>query len=424
MKRRFFLSITGALAWMLFSTIWSASWIRDASGALPPVYALGVIAGIALLPGYLMSAMFLSNLMHTHFGMVDPAVREPVTVLICARNEAGHIYRTIQSITSQRYAGTIDVLCVDNGSRDTTREEIAQAIVHLQRPGRTVRLLRCPIPGKAYALNAGLARIQTRYFVTVDADTRLQETAICAIMHRLLSSGAACVAGNLLVARADNWVQKMQIYDYLISIAAIKRYQGSYGATLVAQGAFSAYRTQAVRETGGWTQGAGEDIVLTYRLLARGDASLYAPQAIGYTEVPRTLGDLSRQRIRWARGMFEGLRAVKPWQQPGVFGGYFEALNLSIVYLDLAYTGGFLVGVVLALMGMPWLVGLMTLLTLPLVGMGMYSVYRFQTRIPTLRVRNSAWGLVCFLVVFQPVQSLCSLRGYAQALTRRRLAWK
>ena len=45
----------------------------------------------------------------------------------------------------------------------------------------------------------------------------------------------------------------------LISIAAIKRFQGSYGSTLVAQGAFSAYDTDAVRRAGGWEQCAGED---------------------------------------------------------------------------------------------------------------------------------------------------------------------
>ena len=80
----------------------------------------------------------------------------------------------------------------------------------------------------------------------------------------------------------------MQIYDYLISIAAIKRFQGSYGSTLVAQGAFSAYDTQAVREAGGWEQCAGEDIVLTYRLLAQGRLSLYerAPSDIPRCRTP------------------------------------------------------------------------------------------------------------------------------------------
>lgn len=164
--------------------------------------------------------------------------------------------------------------------------------------------------------------------------------------------------------------------------------------------------------------------MLTYRLLALGRTSLYEPRAVGFTTVPRTLWGLWRQRARWARGMFEGLRAVKPWQQPTLYGGYFEALNLSILYLDLAYVFGFLAGVVMALLGMPWLVGGTTLLTLPALAVGMASVYAFQRRIAGIRMKNSMAGLLCFVTLFQPVQSLCSLDGYARELMGFRLRWK
>ena len=85
--------------------------------------------------------------------------------------------------------------------------------------------------------------------------------------------------------------------------------------------------------------------------------------AIGYTEVPHTLGALCRQRIRWARGMFDGLRAVAPWGQRSFFGGYFESLNLSIIFLDVAFIFGFWAGVVLLCLGRDWLVGCCLLYT-------------------------------------------------------------
>ena len=83
--------------------------------------------------------------------------------------------------------------------------------------------------------------MRNEYFVTVDADTRLETSALAAIVGRIAATGAGCVAGNLVSAGARTWVQKMQFWDYFVNIAAIKRYQGSYGATLVAQGAFSAW---------------------------------------------------------------------------------------------------------------------------------------------------------------------------------------
>jgi len=43
----------------------------------------------------------------------------------------------------------------------------------------------------------------------------------------------------------------MQLYDYALSICAIKFIQSTYNSTLVAQGAFSIYRTEKLIEAGG-----------------------------------------------------------------------------------------------------------------------------------------------------------------------------
>lgn len=318
----------------------------------------------------------------------------------------------------------MEILCVDNGSTDGTRAQISRAIDELVTPRRMIRMLTCPQKGKGNALNMALAHVYTRYLVTVDADTLLERRAVSRIIGRISQSGAGCVAGNLLTKEGRSLIEKMQIYDYLISIAAIKRFQGSYGSTLVAQGAFSAYDTQAVREAGGWEQCAGEDIVLTYRLLAQGRLSLYEPGAIGYTSVPDTLRGLCRQRMRWARGMFDGLRAVRPWQQKSFFAGYFESLNLSIIVLDVTFIFGFWVGVLLLCMGMNWFVGWLTLWMLPALLITAVSVYVFQRRQEGVVIRHSAMGALCFLLLFQTIQSFCSLAGYAQAALKRPLSWK
>ena len=91
----------------------------------------------------------------------------------------------------------------------------------------------------------------------------------------------------------------------------------------MAQGAFSAYRTEVVRETGGWQNVLGEDIVLTYALLQQGLVSSYEPAAVGYTEVPQTCNGLYNQRKRWAIGMLEGLSSVPPWRQGSAYSLYF-----------------------------------------------------------------------------------------------------
>lgn len=89
-------------------------------------------------------------------------------------------------------------------------------------------------------------------------------------MNHIVSCESVCVAGNLFVQNPKaSLAARMQNYDYLLSIAAVKRFQGSYQSTLVAQGAFSAYQTEAVQQIGGWQDVMGEDIVLTYQCSAR-----------------------------------------------------------------------------------------------------------------------------------------------------------
>lgn len=248
---KFFASAAAALVWLWVSAALAVPWVRGAALHLPFAYVVFVVAGVALLPAYLMGAMFLSNLLHRKLPpRFHPGCR-PVSVIVCARNEEKGIYGTIGSIARQEYDGRVTILCVDNGSTDGTMAEMRRAAADFSRPGRIIRLYGCCEPGKARALNESLRHVQDEYFVTVDADTRLETSALAAIVGRIAVTGAGCVAGNLVSAGARTWVQKMQFWDYFVNIAAIKRYQGSYGATLVAQGAFSAYETAAVQAAGG-----------------------------------------------------------------------------------------------------------------------------------------------------------------------------
>lgn len=351
MKKKFILSVGFGVLWLTLSIWLSIPWIQSAAEFLPPAYVWAVVTGVAFLPGYLMSAMFFSNLLHRRVREY-PKTDENTTVILCAHNEEESIAGIIQALLCQNYGGRICILAVDNASTDGTKARI-QAMARLAPQNRPVRYLYCGQPGKANALNLGLSRVRTRHFLTVDADTWLEKNAVQRIMNHVTAARRGCVAGNLFVQNPTaSLTARMQNYDYLLSIAAVKRFQGSYGSTLVAQGAFSAYNTCAVRRAGGWQQVMGEDIVLTYRLLELGYSSGYEPAAVGYTRVPESIGALYRQRRRWAMGMLEGLREVPPWRQRGCT-RYFTSVNLSIIYLDLAYLFGLVPGVILALLGYP-----------------------------------------------------------------------
>jgi len=232
-RTKFVVSSFFAVLWLSVSVAISIGWIRDVSKVVPAWYAVWVIIGIALLPGYLMSAMFVSNLLNVELEKIDCKEVGAVCVVVCARNEQATIYKTIERIVFQRYSSHIKILCVDNASLDDTSREIRRAAQRLTNRKRSICLLHCKTPGKSHALNMALKYIDTKYFITVDADTMLEENAVCAILSRIRNGAAGCVAGNLLVHNADTLMSKIQIYDYLISIAAVKRYQGSYNSPLL-----------------------------------------------------------------------------------------------------------------------------------------------------------------------------------------------
>jgi len=185
--------------------------------------------------------------------------------------------------------------------------------------------------------------------------------------------------------------------------------QGLYQGTLVAQGAFSLYRTQAVRAAGGWPDAIGEDIVLTWQLMRQGARVYYEPSAVAFTAAPARLVHLARQRARWARGMIEGIRSVKPWNQPRWLLRFLTAIDLLIPALDVAYALVWLPGLLLAATGRYWIVGPYTLAVLPLTLVVNAILYRFQRRrvfnLLGLRIRRNILGFLGFVLTYQMLMS-------------------
>ncbi|MGN0293741.1 MAG: glycosyltransferase [Lachnospiraceae bacterium] len=421
MRFKFFLSVSLGVLWLVLSCWLAVFWAEVVSCVFPGAYVWWVIVGIALLPGFMMSSMFFSNLLNwRRVKYTDTA--EDTTVIMCAHNEEKNIARSIRSVFEQCYAGHIRLIVVDNASDDRTGEEI----VKMKRccvENCSLEYVFCGQPGKAHALNCGLEMVCTPHFITVDGDTCLEKRAVQRIMNHITARKSACVAGNLFVQNAGaSLAAKMQNYDYLLSIAAIKRFQGSYRSTLVAQGAFSAFDTCEVRRAGGWRDVMGEDIVLTYQLLARKLPSTYEPGAVGYTMVPETVNGLYNQRKRWAIGMLEGLSAVPPWRQGTVYSRYFTSMNVAVIYLDLAFLFGLIPGIIMALFGYFYFAGALTLFALAVGAVFFLSIYIYQAELE-ISFKNSFCGFLCFLLLFQVIQSTAALHGYLSRLLHRKGEW-
>ena len=289
-----------------------------------------------------------------------------------------------------------------------------------------------PKPGKANALNHALRMVETPYVVTVDADTLLHRQALRRLVSRLESAppDTVAVAGAVMIRNSRaNLLTRMQEWDYFLGIAAVKRMQGLYQSTLVAQGAFSLYRTDELRRVGGWPDAIGEDIVVTWRLMEdrrpRADRTHRGRVHRRARRRSRTsCANAPAGPAAWSKA----IRTVPPWRQRDGALPFRRRHRLLIPLLDIGYGLIWVPGLVLAAFGFPMIVGVWTLVVLPITLLVYGGLRRYQRRRIfgplQLKVRHNPLGYIAFILGYQLLCSIASLAGYAQEIAGARRRWK
>jgi biofilm PGA synthesis N-glycosyltransferase PgaC len=223
-----------------------------------------------------------------------------VTVIVPAFNEAATIAETLRSLASQTLQG-FHILVVDDGSDDGTGT-IAK------EHGATVIQPAANTGSKAGAQTFALRYVETPYVVTIDADTTLAPNALEIIIGHLQNSEAAAACGYVLPRKTRTIWELGRCAEYLFALGFYKRVQHAIGRPLISSGCFSAYRTEAVRAAGGWSdETVTEDVDLTWTFYARGEEVHFVPDAIAYPLEPEDFSMLRRQLRRWSHGLVQNL---------------------------------------------------------------------------------------------------------------------
>ena len=414
------------LAWAGFSLWLSLSWIDTLGQSITMPLAIAVILGIAIIPGYLNANLIASLLLDRPPPLRFDLAFPEATVVIACFNEEETIGETLDYVVAQDYPGRLRILIADDGSTDRTAE-LARARA---ATNPDIAVLTVPHGGKAQTLTAALKRVQTPLMATVDADTLLMPSALQRVIARLLISppDTVAVAGAVFVRNSrQNFITRAQEWDYFLGIASVKRQQGLFQGTMVAQGAFSVYRTAALQQVGGWPDRIGEDIVLTWAMMREGGRVGYERTAIAFTSAPEDARAFARQRRRWARGMIEGLREHGGALLAGGRSNVHAVLvNFVFPYVDVVFSIAFPIGIVLALFGNFAIVGPMTLAVLPLnvmLSMIMFHLSKQSFDEVGLKVRQNRLGYFGYLFTYQLFMSPVSVAGYAQELFGAARRW-
>lgn len=430
-RTKFIIALSVACAWMGLSIWLSLQWLDDLEQLIGTTVALFLITFIAYLPGFMNAFLVTSLLLDQRPPRAKSANMPGVTVLVPCYNESAAIADTIHSLARQDYAGDVEFLVLDDGSTDDTLERARGAVAALEPKRRAFfRVVAAERnTGKAAVLNRALPAARFPLVVTVDGDSWLAANGLRRIVERYLSDppDTRAVAGTILVRNSrKNWITRVQEWDYFHGIAAVKRMQSMYHGTLVAQGAFSIYDTALLRELGGWPDCVGEDIVLSWAILKAGYRIGHCEDALMFTNVPETLSQFARQRKRWSRGLVEAFVRHGNLLWTPRLSTLFIWWNLLFLPMDVAYTFGFMPGLVLALFGYYYIAGGMTLALLPLAviynGIMLWTEGRMFRR-EGLRIRQNLFGFFFYAIGYSLILQPVSIWGYLSELFGLRKDW-
>lgn len=231
-----------------------------------------------------------------------------LSIIIAAYNEARVIGSTIEHLLNSNYSTPFELIIVDDGSHDNTREIVEKWMINNTSSLHKIILLTQENSGKSTALNRAINQASHEIIVTLDADTMVTSEALQKLIIPLQDPHVGAVSGHIRVGNTRPWLGRFQQIEYEFAFEINRRAQDYLDCITVAPGALSAFRRSALFEVGLLnSETLAEDTDLTLQLHRQGWIITYAPEAIADTEAPESIKALLSQRFRWAFGTLQCL---------------------------------------------------------------------------------------------------------------------
>lgn len=242
---------------------------------------------------------------------LPPVAFPDVTVLVPARNERAVADRLLQALARLEYpADKLSFVFVCDGCADET-----PTILRAWPVGRSrSRVVELPHSvGKAAALNAGLAIVDTEIVAVLDADLQPLPDYLRELMRPFADTRVAAAAAYLRPANADaNVVARYAAVTTWVHQLVTSSGTDRLGLNPPTFGA-AAYRRSALEQIGGFPEvPAGEDVATSSRLTSRGWQTRFVESAVADNTVVSDVRDFWRQHVRWSRAVFRAHSARQP----------------------------------------------------------------------------------------------------------------
>jgi len=228
-------------------------------------------------------------------GEQNSAATPLFSIVIPVYNDWRPLEGCLQSIARQANAPSLEVIIVDDGSKETAPDSIRGAL-----PGHTLTVIRQAHLGIPSARNRGIKASGGAVLLCVDADSRLEADCLAALNSTIsqlpqYDCFQLQLVGNRssLVGRAEA-LRLMTLQQHMVRSDGCIRYLNTAG--------FAIRRGRADLEAGVFDPLAlrAEDTLLLANLIQVGELPLFVPHAIVEHAIPLSLLGCFRKDIRSA----------------------------------------------------------------------------------------------------------------------------
>jgi len=344
---------------------------------------------------------------------------ESISIVMAAYNEGRVIAETLRALLASDYKGEIEVIVVDDGSRDETASQVKR-VAHVDP---RIRLLQQENRGKARALQRGLAAVHHGIVVFIDGDTQCQRDTLPRLLGPFADERVGAVSGHAKVGNLRTFIARCQALEYTCGFNLDRRAYNRWNCITVVPGAISAIRKGAIEQAGGLSlQTLAEDTDLTLSLHKHRQRIVYVPDAIAWTEAPESVRTLARQRFRWAYGTLQCLwkhrdmmfnwnyRALGWFSLPSIW--FFQIILVAVTpMVDLFLLASLPFGAWRAVM--PFVI---TFLAMDVI---LATLACILEREPILR----AWRILPMRLIYRPMLSYCIWKAILRAVKGAWVSW-
>jgi cellulose synthase/poly-beta-1,6-N-acetylglucosamine synthase-like glycosyltransferase len=246
--------------------------------------------------------------------------KRTLALLIAAHNEELVIEQTVRSAIAAGMDPQ-DIYVVDDNSSDET-SEIVRGIIGASQ---TVKVGRS---GKGLALTKAARKFNLvdryEWIHIADADGGFAPDYF-GIFRESLDSSFAAATGYVRSLPGES-ISQYRVVEYTLGMEITRRFQALTHTVTIIPGPTSCFRSDVFARLNFANKSITEDFDVTLQLHRQKLGKIqFIPEAIAYTQDPRTIKDFTKQITRWNRGVMQGMQRHK-------VGRHFNRVDAYLMY--------------------------------------------------------------------------------------------